>query len=109
MVDNAGGFEGRFGVGTVVSPRSISSSRRLRNIHENPRVALLCDHYDDDWTQLWWVRADGAALIADDGPARAAAVEMLVNKYEQYADDVPSGPVIVVDIDSWSGWAYSSA
>src|SRR5690625_4498503 len=42
--------------------------RRLANIESDPRVSLLVDHYADDWTQLWWVRADGVAVIHRDGP-----------------------------------------
>src|ERR1044071_6131752 len=37
--------------------------RRLANIEADPRVTLLVDHYADDWTQLWWARADGEATV----------------------------------------------
>ena len=43
--------------------KSTQRLRRLANIEGNPRVSLLVDHYDEDWTQLWWVRADGLAEI----------------------------------------------
>ena len=42
-------------------PKSTQRLRRLDNIENNPAVSLLVDHYDDDWSQLWWVRADGTA------------------------------------------------
>lgn len=87
-------------------PKTTVDLRRLRNIAENPRVALLCDHYHEDWQRLWWVRADGAASIIDDGTVRDAAVERLMAKYPQYANHAPPGPAIVVTIESWSGWAY---
>jgi PPOX class probable F420-dependent enzyme len=85
-------------------PKSTTDLRRLRNIAWNPRVAILCDRYDADWTQLWWVRADGAARIDQQNPA---AVESLAAKYPPYRLDPPRGPVITVTIDNWAGWSYS--
>lgn len=38
-------------------PKRTTDLQRLRNIAANPAVSVLVDHYDDDWTQLWWVRA----------------------------------------------------
>ncbi|NDL60336.1 TIGR03668 family PPOX class F420-dependent oxidoreductase [Phytoactinopolyspora mesophila] len=96
-------------VGVDQKPKTTTKLRRMRNIEENPRVTVLCDHYDDDWTQLWWVRADGEASIVERGEIRDHAIELLVAKYEQYAVDPPAGPVIVLAIGAWSGWAYSSA
>jgi PPOX class probable F420-dependent enzyme len=87
-------------------PKSTTKLRRLRNIAENPAVAVLCDHYDDDWQRLWWVRADGAARLVDDKTIRERAVSALVAKYPQYDDDPPNGPVLVVTIKSWTGWQY---
>ncbi len=95
-------------IGIDQKPKSTTRLRRLRNIQENPHVSVLADHYDDDWTQLWWVRADGRASVVDDGPLRDQAVRLLVAKYQQYADDPPGGPAIVVDIAQWSGWAYTA-
>jgi PPOX class probable F420-dependent enzyme len=85
-------------------PKSTTDLRRLRNIAWNPRVAILCDRYDADWSQLWWVRADGAARIDQQNPA---AVQSLAAKYPPYRLDPPSGPVITVTIDNWTGWSYN--
>ncbi len=87
-------------------PKSTTRLRRLRNISENPQVSVLVDHYEDDWTKLWWVRLDGTAVIATDEAALQAAVGALAEKYAQYRDDPPDGPVIDVAIESWTGWAY---
>lgn len=84
-------------------PKSTMNLKRLRNIHSNDRVSLLVDHYDDDWSQLWWVRADGRAKIVE--PA-SEPVEWLAEKYEQYRDRRPEGPVIWVDVDTWRSWTY---
>ena len=40
-------------------PKTTRDLRRLRNIRADPRVAVLADHYDEDWSRLWWARADG--------------------------------------------------
>lgn len=95
-------------VGIDQKPKSTQDVRRLRNIAANPRVAVLCDSYDDDWTRLWWVRADGVAIVVDAGAAWAAAVDRLAAKYTQYENDPPRGPVICIGVSDWSGWSYSS-
>jgi PPOX class probable F420-dependent enzyme len=86
-------------------PKTTTNLRRLRNIRENPQVALLVDHYTDDWSALWWVRADGRADIVEGGSTRDAALEKLAKKYDQYQGHRPAGPVIVVDVTRWSGWS----
>src|ERR1700719_3202215 len=58
--------------------------RRLANIEGNPKVSLLVDHYDEDWTQLWWVRADGVAAIHHDGDTVRVGRDLLRAKYAQY-------------------------
>ena len=62
-------------------PKSAARLARIRNVERDPRVALLLDHYDADWKQLWWVRLDGrATLVPGDDAAEAA----LRAKYPQY-------------------------
>ncbi|RNG20393.1 TIGR03668 family PPOX class F420-dependent oxidoreductase [Streptomyces botrytidirepellens] len=106
--------DGADGVDTVVTavdhkPKRHQDLKRLRNIHTNPAVSLLVDHYDEDWRQLWWVRADGRARIvpADAAAERADPVRRLVDKYPQYADRPPRGPVIAIEVTRWSGWAFT--
>jgi PPOX class probable F420-dependent enzyme len=86
-------------------PKSRTGLRRLRNIRANPRVAVLADHYEDDWDRLWWVRADGQAAILDDPAAMDPALALLAGRYPQYRDQPPPGPVIVIQVARWSGWA----
>jgi PPOX class probable F420-dependent enzyme len=85
-------------------PKSTRRLRRLENLRSNPNATLLVDHYADDWSNLWWVRADGTGRIIDDGPDLADAVALLVAKYSQYRDHPPAGPVIAIDITTWRGW-----
>jgi PPOX class probable F420-dependent enzyme len=83
--------------------------RRLDNIRSNPAVSVLVDHYTEDWQQLWWARADGTARIIEAGEAEAArAIVALSERYPQYRDAPPPGPVIAVAVDRWSGWAARS-
>jgi PPOX class probable F420-dependent enzyme len=86
-------------------PKSTTELRRVSNIRASPRVAVLADRYDDDWEQLWWVRADGRAEIVSDGPERDAAVVRLAERYPQYRQDPPQGAVIRVRVERWTGWA----
>jgi PPOX class probable F420-dependent enzyme len=91
-------------VGIDQKPKSTYALKRLRNIAENSRVAVLVDEYDEDWTHLWWVRIDGVARVLPEVPA---AIGLLQAKYPQYDADPPRGPVIVVQVDGWSGWSYA--
>jgi PPOX class probable F420-dependent enzyme len=79
-------------------PKRVSRERlvRLRNIRAVPRIALLIDEYDDDWTKLWYVLIRGKAkLIPKSAHAEhASAIRKLKAKYPQYAkgmlaDDAP--------------------
>ncbi|MBB4937529.1 PPOX class probable F420-dependent enzyme [Streptosporangium album] len=87
-------------------PKRTTDLRRLRNIAVNDRVCLLADHYDDDWLRLWWVRADGRARIAEDGAARERALGRLAERYPQYRDRPPRGPVVLIEVETWTGWSY---
>ncbi|MBG0855414.1 TIGR03668 family PPOX class F420-dependent oxidoreductase [Streptomyces spinoverrucosus] len=86
-------------------PKSTWNLRRLRNLRENPSVAVLVDHYDDDWSALWWARADGRGEVLEDGAERRHAVELLCGRYDQYRGAPPQGPAVAVRVDRWSGWA----
>jgi PPOX class probable F420-dependent enzyme len=85
-------------------PKTTKQLARLRHIVAEPRVAVLADHYEDNWTRLWWVRMDGRARIVDDPAERERALALLAGRYPQYRDTPPDGPVIAVDADRWSGW-----
>ncbi|MEV8613797.1 TIGR03668 family PPOX class F420-dependent oxidoreductase [Amycolatopsis sp. NPDC051373] len=87
-------------------PKSSTALRRLANIAENPSVSWLVDAYSDDWTQLWWARADGVARVVDEGE-RAERVAWLVAKYPQYASRPPEHAVVSTSVGDWRGWAFS--
>jgi len=82
-------------------------SRRLRHIEnarERPDVVVLVDHYEHDWTRLWWVRLRGRARVLDDGDEAARALRLLSEKYQQYRRERPGLPVLAVDLRDWRGW-----
>ncbi|MCT7661473.1 TIGR03668 family PPOX class F420-dependent oxidoreductase [Mycobacterium deserti] len=84
--------------------KSTQKLRRLANIEDNPRVSLLVDHYDEDWTQLWWVRADGLAEIHNSGDEMARGYSLLRGKYVQYQRLALDGPVVAIAVHRWSSW-----
>jgi PPOX class probable F420-dependent enzyme len=86
-------------------PKRTTELQRLRNVRTNPRVAVLADHYEEAWSALWWVRADGTAEVVVDGAAREAALSGLAERYLQYRRDPPRGPVIRIVVDRWTGWS----
>jgi len=88
-------------------PKTTRKLQRLRNIAVNPHVAVLADRYEDDWARLWWVRADGRASILDDPAEMAEPIRLLAERYAQYRDRPPTGPVICIAVDRWTGWAAS--
>lgn len=85
-------------------PKRSTDLRRLRNIEADPRVSVLVDHYDEDWSLLWWIRADGRARILR-GADRAEPVRWLVAKYDQYRERPPEGPVIRIEVRDWRAWS----
>ena len=86
-------------------PKTTTRLQRLRNIAADPRVTLLADHYAEDWDGLWWVRADGTASVLT-GPAdMAVPLRLLAERYPQYREHPPAGPVISVRVERWTGWA----
>jgi PPOX class probable F420-dependent enzyme len=79
--------------------------KRLRNIAENPNVAVVADRYDEDWTRLGWVMLRGRAEILDTGAEHDRAQELLRARYAQYRDMQLRGlPVIAIRITRVASW-----
>jgi PPOX class probable F420-dependent enzyme len=86
-------------------PKGDKRLKRLDNVRANARASVLVDHYEDDWSALWWARADGHARVLDrDDPGHDAAIAALVERYAQYRSSPPDGPVIEVAVERWSSW-----
>lgn len=90
-------------------PKRTTDLQRLRNVAANPAVSLIVDHYDADWTTLWWVRLDGTARVVVEGPERDAPLQQLVEKYRQYQERPPEGPVIVIEVTKVVSWRGDGA
>jgi PPOX class probable F420-dependent enzyme len=88
-------------------PKRTTDLQRLRNIAANPTVALLADHYEEDWTRIWWVRVDGTARVIESTDEAERAIDALVARYPQYARSRPAGPAVSIRIERLSGWAAS--
>jgi PPOX class probable F420-dependent enzyme len=85
-------------------PKSTLALRRLANLRANGHASLLVDYYEEDWSQLWWVRVDGRGRVVDGGTERQLALRTLADKYEQYRTTPPPGPVVAVDVERWTAW-----
>lgn len=88
-------------------PKTTTRLQRLANLEVEPRVALLVDEWSEDWRHLRWARFDGRAEVHEQGNLWESARDALVAKYDQYRDQPPSGPAIVITIDGVTGWASS--
>ncbi|MEX0795970.1 MAG: TIGR03668 family PPOX class F420-dependent oxidoreductase [Acidimicrobiia bacterium] len=88
-------------------PKTTTALRRLANIAANPEVSLLVDHYEDDWTGLWWVRVDGTATVSDDPATLRTARTLLQSKYPQYRDQPPDGPALSIAITGVTWWEWA--
>jgi PPOX class probable F420-dependent enzyme len=75
-----------------------NSLARLKNIAQTPQVALLVDHYDEDWTRLWYVLVRGEAELVSDSAERERAIQLLRAKYPQYDADMLAGDAPVLRI-----------
>jgi PPOX class probable F420-dependent enzyme len=82
-------------------PKRTRRLQRLRDIEASPRVEVLIDAYDEEWSRLWWVKLRGTARIVE---RDARALELLQGKYEQYQAEPPAGPFVVVRVDERLEW-----
>ena len=90
-------------------PKRSTNLKRIENVRTNPQVTVLVDHYDDDWTQLWWIRLDGHARVLTEGQERERALALLEAKYPQYSAETPEGPVLAIDIERRRRWAHGDS
>ena len=82
-----------------------SRMKRVRNIIENPAVALMVDRYNEDWSRLGWVMLRGVAEILLDGTEHALAQGLLRERYPQYrVMRLEKLPVIVIRVTRATSW-----
>jgi PPOX class probable F420-dependent enzyme len=96
---------------SVADPHDLA---RIRDIGARPRVAILIDRWDEDWSRLAWVRLEGTATVletidesADESAAEhSIAVGLLRARYPQYATHaLERRPLIRVSVERVSGWS----
>ena len=79
--------------------------KRIRNLQNNPHVALVVDRYKEDWTQLGWVMVQGEAALLDDGKEHMKAQRLLKARYPQLhgmqSSDLPVIAVRITRVFSW--------
>jgi PPOX class probable F420-dependent enzyme len=84
-------------------PKRTTELARLANVAADPRSSVLADHYEEDWSALWWVRADGRARVLEpDRPEAQDAIALLKDRYPQQQ---VTGSVLALDVERWTGWA----
>jgi PPOX class probable F420-dependent enzyme len=96
-------------------PKRGGELARIRHIRRDPRVSLLFSHYDEDWTRLWWLRAEGEAEIRNVSPDgtgadETAAAAALQRKYPQYARVPLLGPdalLLRISVTARRSWCAS--
>jgi PPOX class probable F420-dependent enzyme len=96
---------GRIHTAVDAKPKATRALARLENVRATGRASLLADHYEEDWTQLWWVRVDGPAEVVE----TEEAIDALAAKYEQYRARRPGGPLIAITPERWRSWAATCA
>lgn len=83
--------------------------KRLKNIAQNPAVAVVADRYEEDWGRLGWVMLRGRAEILTEGSEHDRAQALLRSRYAQLdAMQIADLPVIAVRIVSAASWGNLS-
>jgi coenzyme F420-0:L-glutamate ligase/coenzyme F420-1:gamma-L-glutamate ligase len=94
-------------------PKNVPPTRlkRVRNILENPSVALIADRYSEDWDFLAFIMVRGqAGLVEPDSPGHAAAVRLLRGKYHQYERmRIEENPIISIRPERVASWGALDA
>ncbi|MBX0329696.1 TIGR03668 family PPOX class F420-dependent oxidoreductase [Oscillochloris sp. ZM17-4] len=93
-------------------PKRVALDRlqRVKNIAANDQVAVVVDHYDEDWQQLSWVQLRGRAAVIMAGEDYDAGLALLQRKYPQYtAMPLAGRPLIVVQVARLRSWRTADA
>ena len=85
-------------------PKTTLALRRIENVLACSATSLLVDHYEEDWSALWWVRLDGVASVLGSTPETESAKHALTTKYSQYRRVAIPGPVVSLEVSKWVSW-----
>lgn len=81
-------------------PKRAAEPARVRRLRRRPEAALVVDRYDDDWSRLAWVELRGPVSVEPLGPA----LDALIEKYPQYAEARPQGPLLRLRPERFACW-----
>lgn len=99
--------DGRIAIAIDEKPKRGGELARTGDIRRDPRVTLLVDHYDDDWTRLAWVRVEGTAAVLERGDEWPSAVAALRRRYPQYDRmALEERPLIAITVDRAVCWRW---
>jgi hypothetical protein len=91
----------------LVKPKASLRLQRERNLEADPRATMLIEHWDaDDWTRLWWVRAE-LRWVSDLHTVESEVGELLATRYKQYREQ-PFARILLFEIGNITGWSGSS-
>jgi PPOX class probable F420-dependent enzyme len=93
-------FEGAVWSAIDQKPKRAAEPARVRRLRRRPEAALLVDRYDDDWSRLAWVELRGEVSVEPLGPA----LEALLDKYPQYVEQPPPGPLLCLRPRRFACW-----
>jgi PPOX class probable F420-dependent enzyme len=93
-------FEGAVWSAIDQKPKRSTEPARVRRLRRRPEAALVVDRYSDDWSQLAWVELRGRVSVEPLGPA----LEALTEKYPQYVDSPPPGPLLRLSVERVTTW-----
>lgn len=89
-------------------PKTTRRLARLRHIAANPAVCVLIDHYEEDWSRLWWVRIDGTAALHEPGSARhSAGAAALRAAYAEHYRGTDLGTLIAITPTAVRSWGVT--
>lgn len=100
-------FDGRLYTPIDAKPKQVAAMRlrRVQNIQTNPHVAIVVDHYSENWNELAWVLIRGTAIMVSGGADYETGMDLLCQKYPQYAKmSLDGNPLIIVTPTAIRGW-----
>jgi PPOX class probable F420-dependent enzyme len=95
--------EGRIWSAIDQKPKRSKEPARVGFLRKDPRAALTVDRYSDDWEELAWVQVLGRVEVLQVSEA-GSGLEALSEKYEQYREEPPPGPVLALDPERSLCW-----
>ena len=90
----------------TVKPKAGPRLQRLRNLLVDARAVVLVDRYDEDWSNLWWVRVHGDAK---EHPPTDEQLAALAQAFPPYRDPTTVSSVVLLEPRAVTGWAAGAS